>query len=120
MTVPETTAVDEQVAADPFEAVVQFVAAAQETATQLGRRDLAERLATSLARLARPSTFTCVVGEFKQGKSSLVNALLGGVACPVDDDLATSTVTVVGYGDTTKLTVHRRQDGRALEEEIAP
>ena len=120
MTVPETTTVDEQVASDPFESVVQFVAAAQQTASQFGRRDLAERLETSLARLSRPSTFTCVVGEFKQGKSSLVNALLGGVACPVDDDLATSTVTVVGYGDTTKLTVHRRQEGRALEEEIAP
>lgn len=120
MTVPETTTVDEQGVADPFEGVLQFVAAAQGTASQLGRRDLAERLQTALERLSRPSTFTCVVGEFKQGKSSLVNALLGGVACPVDDDLATSTVTVVGYGETTKLTVHRRQDGRSIEEEISP
>lgn len=120
MSVPETTTVDEETQADPFEGVVQFVAAARETASQLGRRDLAERLETSLARLSRPSTFTCVVGEFKQGKSSLVNALLGGVACPVDDDLATSTVTVVGYGETTKLTVYRRQDGRSIQEEISP
>lgn len=120
MSVPEATAVDEAVAADPFGEVTEFVAATREAANQLGRPDLVGRLTTALERLERPSTFTCVVGEFKQGKSSLVNALLGGVACPVDDDLATSTVTVVGYGEQTRLVVHSRQDGRAREEEISP
>ena len=41
----------------------------------------------------------CVVGEFKQGKSSLVNGLLGQAICPVDDDLATSAITLVRYGE---------------------
>ena len=49
------------------------------------------------ARLRRPATVVCVVGEFKQGKSSLVNALLGQAVCPVDDDLATSAITLVRY-----------------------
>ncbi len=34
-----------------------------------------------------------VVGEFKQGKSQLVNAVVGRDLCPVDDDLATVAVT---------------------------
>jgi hypothetical protein len=41
-----------------------------------------------------------VVGEFKQGKSSLVNALVGATICPVDDDVATSVPTAVHYADT--------------------
>ena len=38
-----------------------------------------------------------VVGEFKQGKSSLVNAMLNAPVCPVDDDVATSVPTLVRY-----------------------
>ena len=53
---------------------------------QLGRNDLADRANAAGARLRRPATVVCVVGEFKQGKSSLVNGLLGRDACPVDDD----------------------------------
>ena len=44
---------------------------------QLERPDLAQRATAAAARLKRPSTVVCVVGEFKQGKSSLVNGLLG-------------------------------------------
>ena len=36
-----------------------------------------------------------IVGEFKQGKSSLVNALLNATVCPVDDDIATAVPTSV-------------------------
>ena len=45
---------------------------------RLDRNDLVDR-ATAAARptATAPSTVVCVVGEFKQGKSSLVNALLG-------------------------------------------
>ena len=43
----------------------------------LGREDLAGRATAAGARLQRPTTIVCVVGEFKQGKSSLVNGLLG-------------------------------------------
>ena len=40
-----------------------------------------------------------VIGEFKQGKSSLVNALLNAPVCPVDDDIATAVPTAIGFGD---------------------
>jgi hypothetical protein len=63
------------------------------------RPDLAARLATAKQTLANPGTHIVVVGEFKQGKSSLVNALLGATVCPVDDDVATAVPTYVRYGE---------------------
>jgi hypothetical protein len=50
-------------------------------------------------RLDDPAFRVLVVGEFKQGKSSLVNALLNAPVCPVDDDIATSAPTAVQYGE---------------------
>ena len=67
-------------------------------ADTMGRGDLAGRLRIAAARATRPATIVCVVGEFKQGKSSLVNALVGAGVCPVDDDLATSAMTLIHHG----------------------
>ena len=39
-----------------------------------------------------------MVGEFKQGKSTLVNALLNVPLCPVSDELATVVPTIVRHG----------------------
>jgi GTPase SAR1 family protein len=87
---------------------------------RLGRADLAERARTAANRLKRPATIVCVVGEFKQGKSSLVNALLGQRACPVDDDLATSAITLVRFGETTSAQVrrHASDGGESITEAI--
>lgn len=66
--------------------------------TAFGREDLADRLAGAKARLADPSFHVVVVGEFKKGKSSLVNALVGASVCAVDDDIATALPTYIRYG----------------------
>jgi Dynamin family len=84
-----------------------------------GRTDLANRAQAAAGRLKRPSTIVCVVGEFKQGKSSLVNALLGNNVCPVDDDLATSAITLVRYGEQAGAVVRRRKDDKPMAEPIA-
>jgi Dynamin family len=63
------------------------------------RADLARRVKQAAARLEDPATHLLVVGEFKQGKSSLINALLGTPVCPVDDDIATSAPTAVRFAD---------------------
>jgi hypothetical protein len=63
-----------------------------------GRTDLADRLGAAKRRLADPAVHIVVAGEFKQGKSSLVNALLGASVCPVDDDVATAVPTYLRYG----------------------
>jgi gas vesicle protein len=64
-----------------------------------GREDLAGRLTAARRTLADPAVHIVVVGEFKQGKSSLVNALVGADVCPVADDVATAVPTYVRYGD---------------------
>ena len=68
--------------------------------------------------MARTDTVVCVVGEFKKGKSALINALIGRDVCPVDDDLATMAVTVVRYAPEPGAIVRRREDGELLIEAI--
>ncbi|GAA1628023.1 dynamin family protein [Georgenia ruanii] len=63
------------------------------------RADLRRRLEQTRRRLLDPTIRVFVVGEFKQGKSMLINALVGAPACPVDDDVATAVPTVVRHGE---------------------
>ncbi len=63
-----------------------------------GRQDLVARLEHTTRRLADPSVRVLVVGEFKQGKSQLINALVNAPVCPVDDDVATAVPMEVRYG----------------------
>jgi Dynamin family len=84
------------------------------------RADLSTRVAEARRRAARTETVVCVVGEFKNGKSALINALLGTAVCPVDDDLATSAVTVVRYGEPPTAEVHRHEEGAVIVEAIEP
>jgi hypothetical protein len=61
------------------------------------RSDLMQRLAHTRRRLLDPAVRVLVVGEFKQGKSQLINALVDAPVCPVDDDIATALPTEVSY-----------------------
>ena len=100
--------------------LVALVTRVGEAAAGLGRTDLEQRLRIAVARVVRPATVVCVVGEFKQGKSSLVNSLLGQSVCPMDDDIATSSNTFVRYADRPQVLVHRRVEGKAVVEEVPP
>ena len=51
-------------------------------------------------------------GEFKRGKSSLVNAIIGAELCPTDIGIATSVVTTIKYGAVKKAV---RYYGNLLE-----
>lgn len=102
------------------EPLLEVLAQVVEGCRGMGRPELAEQLAVAATRLRRPATVVCVVGEYKQGKSRLVDALVGQEVCPVDDDLATATVTVVGHGDAPRVVVHRREDGETIVEEVPP
>lgn len=55
-----------------------------------------------------------VVGQFKRGKTSLINALLGADILPVAVVPLTSIVTQITYGDAMDIKVFFN-DGRALE-----
>ena len=54
-----------------------------------GRPDLEARLRQARYRLLADRVRVLVVGEFKQGKSLLVNGLVSAPVCPVFDDVAT-------------------------------
>ncbi|GAA3682395.1 dynamin family protein [Lentzea roselyniae] len=87
----------------PIEAVDRALAAI----ARYERPDLEARLRQARARLQDDRVRLLVVGEFKQGKSMLVNGLLGAPACPVFDDVATSVPTVVRYAEQPVVTLVR-------------
>ncbi|KAB1648466.1 Isoniazid-inducible protein iniA [Pseudoclavibacter endophyticus] len=76
-----------------------------EVAARNERPDLRSRLGQTLARLRDPNVRVMVVGEFKQGKSQLVNAIVGAPVCPVDDDVATTVPTTIRYGKEPSATM---------------
>lgn len=95
---------------DPHRAPVpELVDRARRLSAHLGREDLSARLEATGVRIAEPGVRIMVVGEFKQGKSSLVNELLGRDLCPVDDDVATAVPTVVCRSDELTATAFRRE-----------
>jgi hypothetical protein len=75
------------------------------------RRDLLQRLAHTRRRLLDPTVRVLVVGEFKQGKSLLINALVDAPVCPVDDDIATALPTEVSYAKNPVATLVRGMEG---------
>jgi hypothetical protein len=101
---------------EPFDLCMHAAALAHEH----GRDDLADRLGAAAGRIQRPGAVVVVIGEFKQGKSSLVNGLVGDAVCPVDDDLATSALTVVYQAAEIEVFVHRRVDGEVCTVRVEP
>jgi hypothetical protein len=71
------------------------------------RPDLETRLRRARERLLDDQVRVLVVGEFKQGKSMLVNGLVGAPACPVFDDLSTTVPTAVRHAETATVTLVR-------------
>ncbi len=69
---------------------VNAVSAVEELLSKAERTDLDRRIKAAKERLAQTGCSVLVVGEFKKGKSTLINALLNAPVCPVDDDVATA------------------------------
>ena len=86
---------------------IQTVELALQASTAYQRPDLAVRARQALQRLHNPRVRVLVLGEFKQGKSMLVNALVNAPICPIDDDISTSVPTVVRYADDPSATLVR-------------
>ena len=53
-------------------------------ARRLDRPDLVDRLGHERERIQRPVCQLLVIGEFKKGKSALINALINARVCPID------------------------------------
>lgn len=86
-------------APDPLGETRAVLELAIKAATAYDRPDLVARINVHLDRVKRPDVQVVAIGEFKQGKSSLVNAIVNVNICPVDDDIATAVHTIVRHGD---------------------
>ncbi|MET0144330.1 MAG: dynamin family protein [Ilumatobacteraceae bacterium] len=86
------------------------VTAAIELAERSGRTDLAVRLRSNRDQLECTSVTVAVVGEFKKGKSSLVNALVNAELCPADPVDATVAPIAVKFGEELGVRIARAGD----------
>ncbi|MDQ1418651.1 MAG: hypothetical protein QOJ52_613 [Acidimicrobiaceae bacterium] len=94
-----------------FPELVVLIAEIEQACADAGRADLAGQLALRRARVAEPDVAVVVAGDYKAGKSSLVNALVGADICPVDEDVATAVPTLVRYAPEPVVLVRREPDG---------
>ncbi|GAA3847382.1 isoniazid inducible protein IniA [Saccharothrix violaceirubra] len=78
--------------------------------TTHNRPDLALRLREKRARQLDPKVRVLVVGESKQGKSQLVNALVNAPVCAVGDDVTTTVPTFVQHAETPSAALVRGAD----------
>jgi hypothetical protein len=78
---------------------LKLLNATQRATEAHGRNDLTYRQELARQRLDQPDIEALVVGEFKKGKSTLVNALLNVPLCPVSDEMATVVPTFVRHGE---------------------
>lgn len=70
-----------------------------------------------LERVKTRRFYVAVVGEFKRGKSSFVNALLGRKVLPMDTSPTTAVINRITYGDAPKALLHYK-DGSKMQVEI--
>lgn len=87
------------------------------TQAKKGKR-IAE-ISKKLNDLKNTATTVLVCGEFKRGKSTFINALIGRNICPTDTDICTSVVSVIKYGEKEKA-IRVYGDFSNLKQEVVP
>jgi ribosome biogenesis GTPase A len=98
---------------DRKQQVLQLYKAAVEAAKAGGNAEVEQRLITAGKQLAGGKLFVVVCGEFKRGKSSLINAMLGEPGLfPVDVDIATSLVTTITHRAEERIIVAVGERGK--------
>lgn len=114
-----TTVAGPDVSPDSLSSVLRDVL---EKARASERDDLCERLEPWLDKIDKPQTRVVVAGQFKQGKSALINSVVDAPVCPIDDVHATSVPTVIQYGEEPQasLVMDLGEDGpRVVPVELA-
>lgn len=81
-------------------------------ASELGDQALAAEARAERDRLVDARFFVACLGQFKRGKSTLLNALVGRPILPVGVVPVTAVVTILRYGDEPAAMV-RFSDGRS-------
>lgn len=90
-----------------------FIKQLSSISQQYGKRAVIENINNAIDKIDN-STSILFCGEFKRGKSSLINAIIGDEICPTDIGIATAVVTRIMYGQTKKAV---RYYGNLLEGE---
>jgi len=102
--------------------VVNLFNAVASLAHKQKKSELVKQLEEVKKRLAEEKLLVVTCGEFKEGKSSLINALLGEVKddlFPVDSDIATGLVSTISYAAQEKITVVLGEPGQERQQQIA-
>ena len=98
------------------QAVATSVRAAKQLFEALGVQEAAERCHALVVQLAEDRFNLAVVGQFKRGKSSLMNAVLGRNLLPTGLLPLTSAITTLCYGSKERVMLNRK--GFAWEQEV--
>lgn len=83
-----------------------------------GKDETIKQINHLFTRIASNNVSVVVCGEFKRGKSSLVNALIGEDLCPVDDCITTASVSLIKYGTKAKVIRHFIDSSNQMVSEI--
>jgi len=72
----------------------------------LGRTNSEKQITDLMEKLADDRFILAVLGQFKRGKSSLMNAIIGRELLPTGVLPLTSAITVLRYGPNERLVIH--------------
>lgn len=99
---------------------LQLFKAAIALAKKYKHSGIEKSLQVAAKSLANGKLLVVVCGEFKQGKSSLINALLNeNNLFPVDIDIATNLISSITYGEREKIQVLVGEPGKENTIEIS-
>ncbi len=75
-------------------------------AEKRGENAAVEEIRETAAKLTDNRFYLAVLGQFKRGKTTLINSLLGVDVLPVAVVPLTSIITILSYGERPEVTVH--------------
>ena len=87
----------------------------RESLAILGQENAERQCSELIVKLAEDRFVLAVLGQFKRGKSSLMNAIIGQELLPTGVLPLTSAITILKYGPTEKLVINR-EDSNFPEE----
>jgi GTP-binding protein EngB required for normal cell division len=85
---------------------------------ELGSKRVSDEARSLAARVTEGRFYVACIGQFKRGKSTLINALVEDSILPVGFTPVTAVPTVIRYGERRRARVHGR-DGTWLEIPVA-
>lgn len=83
-----------------------LLAELQAIALELSATEIAEDAGTLAVRVAEGLFYVACVGQFKRGKSTLLNTLIGAQLLPTGVIPVTAVITIVRYGPAVRAIVH--------------